>query len=210
MFVELKRFLYRGALVLTPLLLLGAFLLPRLGAWLVVEDPLQKADALVVLGGTMYERPLEAVELYKEGWAPRVFLIREISDWGERLLVERKIPYTSEIDLQVEVMEQLGVPRAAIGVLQPANSTAEESEHVLELVGREKFSKVIIITSKQHTRRARLVMNRRLGPVGVTVIARASRYDGSDVDRWWANRSTLRFTLFELQRLFGYWTGVAD
>ena len=30
------------------------------------------------------------------------------------------------------------------------------------------------------------------------------------IDRWWARRGTLRFTLFEYQRLFGYWTGLAD
>jgi hypothetical protein len=54
------------------------------------------------------------------------------------------------------------------------------------------------------------VLRRRLDPIGVTVIVRASRFDRSDVDRWWANRSTLRFTLFETQRLIGYWAGIAD
>lgn len=210
MFVLVKRILIRGAIVAAIFLLLGALTLPRLGAWLVVEDPLQKADAIVVLGGTMYERPLEGVELYKEGWAPRVFLIREISDWGETLLKERGITFTSAVDLQIEVVERLGVPREAIGVLEPANSTAEESAHVLELATRENFSRVIVITSKQHTRRARLMFNRRLGPAGVAVVMRATRFDRSDVDRWWTNRSTLRFTIFETQRLFGYWIGVAD
>jgi uncharacterized SAM-binding protein YcdF (DUF218 family) len=210
MFVLVKRILIRGAIVAAVFLLLGALTLPRLGAWLVVEDPLQKADAIIVLGGTLYERPLEAVELYKDGWAPRVFLIRELSDWGEALLKERGIPHTSEVDLQIDVIQRLGVPRDAIGVVEPANSTAEESGHVRALVAREKFSRVIVITSKQHTRRARLVFNRRLGPAGVTVIMRATRYDRADVNRWWANRSTLRFTLFETQRLFAYWIGIAD
>ncbi|MNC91585.1 hypothetical protein D3C83_78730 [compost metagenome] len=53
-------------------------------------------------------------------------------------------------------------------------------------------------------------MNRRLGPAGVSVIVRASRYDRTEADVWWRNRSTLRFTLFESQRLLGYWIGVAD
>ena len=206
----MKRLLLRGAAILAPVLLLSAVALPRLGPWLVVEDPLQKADALVVLGGTAYERPLEAVDLYKEGWAPRVYLFREIADWGERVLDERNIPYTREVDLQIEVMGRLGVPRDAIGVLDEANSTADEAEHALQLATREHLTRLIVITSKQHTRRARMVMNRRLGPAGVTVIVRPSRYDRADVDRWWANRSTLRFTLFESQRLLGYWIGIAD
>ena len=149
----------------------------------------------------MYERPMEAVELYKEGWAPRIYLFRQIADWGEALLAERSIPYTREVDLQIDVMGRLGVPREAIGILDQANSTAEEADDVLALATREKFSRVIVVTSKQHTRRARLVMNRRMNPAGVQVIVRSTRFDRSDVDRWWTSRSTLRFTLFETQRL---------
>jgi uncharacterized SAM-binding protein YcdF (DUF218 family) len=209
-FVELKRILFRGALLSAPFLLISALAFPRLGAWLVVVDPLEKADAIVVLGGTMYERPMEAVELYKEGWAPRIYLFRQVSDWGEAVLVERNFQYTREVDLQIEVMGRLGVPREVIGILAQANSTAEEADLVLALVTREKFSRVIVVTSKQHTRRARLVMNRKINPAGVAVIVRPSRFDRSDVDRWWTNRSTLRFTLFEIQRLLGYWLGVID
>jgi uncharacterized SAM-binding protein YcdF (DUF218 family) len=209
-FVALKRFLIRASLLLAPFLIISALAFPRLGAWLVVADPLQKADAAIVLGGTRYERPMEAVELYKEGWVPRIYLFQEIGDWGEALLVERNFPYTREVDLQIEVMGRLGVPREAIDILARANSTADEADHVLALVTREQFSRVIIVTSKQHTRRARLVMNRTMNPAGVSIVVRPSRYDRSDVDRWWANRSTLRFTLFETQRLLGYWIGVAD
>lgn len=210
MFVTLTRFLRRGALIAAPLLLIIALLVPRAGAWLVVSDPLDKADAIIVLGGTMYERQLEAVDLLHEGWAPRIYLFRELADWGELELIRRGVPYTRAIDVQVDAMIKLGVAREAIEIFDQANSTAEESLHVHALVSREKFSRVIIVTSKQHTRRARLVMRRRLDPIGVQVIVRPTRYDRANVDRWWANRSTLRFTLFETQRLIGYWIGLAD
>ena len=206
----MKRHLIRGAIVLAPVILLSALTVPRLGAWLVVEDALAKSDAIIVLGGTMYERPLEAVELHKEGWAPRIYLFRQVVDWGEAELIARQFAYTREVDVQIDVMQRLGVDRAAIGILEQANSTAEEADYVFEVANREKLRSVIIVTSKQHTRRARLVMARRLRPLGTTVIVRSSRYDRSDVDRWWANRSTMRFTLFETQRLLGYWIGIAD
>lgn len=206
----MKRFLIRGALVAGLLLLLSAITLPRLGAWLVVEDPLQKADAIIVLGGTMYERPLEAVELHQAGWAPQIYLFRQVADFGETQLMARGVPYLREVDIQVDVLRRLGVEPQAIHVLNEAGSTAEEASLLAALASREKFARLIIITSKQHTRRARLVMTRRLDGLGVQVIMRASRFDRSDVDRWWANRSTLRFTLFETQRLLGYWIGVAD
>lgn len=206
----MRRRLTRAAAILAPIVLLAAILLPRLGAWLVVEDPLEKADAIIVLGGTMYERPLEALDLFNEGYAPVIYLLGEMPDWGERVLITRGISYRRIVDLQVDVLSELGVPRDAIRILDQANSTADEARNVRQLAIREKLSRVIVITSKQHTRRARLVMNRRLAGTTARVIMRASRYDRADVDRWWQNRSTLRFTLFETQRLIGYWTGIAD
>jgi uncharacterized SAM-binding protein YcdF (DUF218 family) len=206
----LKRYFRRGALVLAPILLVIALTLPRLGSWLVVQDPLVKSDAVIVLGGTMYERQLEAVDLYNEAWAQRIYVFREVIDWGERALIERGISYTTAVDVQIDAMVRLGVPRHLIHVLERANSTAAEAEYVRELVTSEKMSRVIVVSSKQHTRRARLVMRRRLAATGTEVIVRWSRYDRSDVDRWWTERATLRFTLFELQRLLGYWIGIAD
>ena len=61
---------------------------------MVVEDPLAKADAIYVLGGTMYERPLEAVDLYKAGWAPTIVLVQQIADWGERWLNDQGVQVT--------------------------------------------------------------------------------------------------------------------
>jgi len=206
----LKRLLVRSAVILAPLLLIGVIALRGLGSFLVYEDPLEKADGIMILGGTMYDRQLEAVDLYKDGWAPRLFLLREVSEWGEVELMNRGIKYLSVVDAQVDVMERLGVPRDRITILDRANSTTQEADILRDLALREKFTKVIIVTSKQHTRRARLVMNRRVQEIGVKVIVRPSRYDRANVDRWWTERSTLRFTLFETQRLFAYWVGLAD
>ena len=206
----LKRLLIRGALVLAPILILAAVTLPRLGRWLVVEDPLVKSDAIIVLGGTMYERQLEAVDLYNDKWAPRIYLFRELIDWGELALIERGVPYTTSVDMQIASMVQLGVPRDAIEILDRAGSTAEESDYVRRLVTTQKMARVIVVSSKQHTRRVRLVMRRRLADTATEVIVRPSRYDRSNVERWWTERATLRFTLFETQRLLGYWIGIAD
>jgi len=200
----------RSAVILAPLLIVTIFALARLGAFLVIEDPLEKADAIFVLGGTRYERPLEAVELYRAGWAPKITLMRQISDSGEIDLIKRGVPYKREVDEQIEVMGRLGVPESAIIVMNEANSTAEEGTALREIATQQQWQRVIIVTSKQHTRRARLVMRRRLTGTGIEVVVRASRLDTADVDRWWQNRSTLRFTLFESQRLLGYWIGVAD
>ena len=206
----MKRILIRGALILAPLAVLGAVVAPRAGTFLVVQDPLEKADAIIVLGGSMYERPLEAVDLYNAGWASRIYLIREMADWGEVELIKRGVPYTTIVGLQIDTLVKVGMPRDVIGVLEPSVSTAHESWRVRQLVTEQQLARIIIVTSQQHTRRTRLVMNRRLRDLGTRVIVRASKYDRSDVVHWWRDRATLRFTLFEMQRLFGYWIGAAD
>lgn len=209
-FVLVKRLLIRLAALAAVFLVIAAVAAPRLGAWLVVDDPLQKADAIFVLGGTMFERPLEAVDLYHEGWAPRVLLTRQIADEGELELRRRGIPFQREIDIQIDALTRLGVPRAAIEILDEQNSTKDEAIALRVAVTANHWQRVIIVTSKQHTRRARLVMQRRLAGSGAVPIVRHSRYDQADVDAWWQNRSTLRFTLFETQRLIAYWLGIAD
>ena len=67
-----------------------------------------------------------------------------------------------------------------------------------------------MVTQKLHTARARLVFTRRLGDLGVQIIMRASRYDQTDVDRWWDHRVSFRFVLFEVQKMLAYWVGLAD
>ena len=105
---------------------------------------------------------------------------------------------------------QLGVPRSAIVILPPQDSTKDEADELKQQVVANHWTRVIAVTSKQHTRRARMVMNQRLAATGSQIILRASRYDKADVDGWWRKRSTLRFTLFETQRLIAYWLRIAD
>ncbi len=204
----LKRLLLKSALILAPILVVLGVLLYHAGGWLVVEDPLDKADAIFVLGGTRLERPLEAYDLYKEGWAPRVLLFRVVSDYGEAELMKRGFEFPLESDVQKDVLHRLGMPEGAVVVLSEKDNTRDEAVDVRNTTLANNWKTIIVVTSKQHTRRARLVISRRLAGTGVKLIVRASRYDLSDAEHWWRNRATVRFTIFELQRLLGYWIGV--
>ena len=53
-----------------------------LGYFLVVSDPLVKADAIVVLDGDpMDERLLHSVQLWRSGYAPKVILSARLAEW---------------------------------------------------------------------------------------------------------------------------------
>src|SRR5712692_7626054 len=51
----------------------------QIGYWLMVEDPLQPARAVVVLGGQVPFRAIEAARIYQQGLAPEVWLTRGAS-----------------------------------------------------------------------------------------------------------------------------------
>ena len=124
--------------------------------------------------------------------------------------MRRGFDFPLESDVQADALRRMGVPADAIAVLGERDNTKEEAVEIHDQVVANRWSRIIIVTSKQHTRRARLVASRKLAGTGVHVIMRASRYDRTDPAQWWKDRPTLRFTLFEAQRLFGYWIGVAD
>ena len=63
-----------------------ACFLPFAGTYLVVQQPLEHADAIVVLAGPRAERWLEGVDLFRAGWAPRIVLSRGRIDNGEARL----------------------------------------------------------------------------------------------------------------------------
>ena len=66
------------------LMILALVAFSGVGRWLVVEDSVAKARAIAVLSGRMPLRALEAAKLYRQGYAPEVWLTRT-SEPGESL-----------------------------------------------------------------------------------------------------------------------------
>lgn len=199
-------------LVLLALLLLAGVLAVRsLGAILHHEDALDRADVIFVLSGERVERIAEAGELFLQGWAPAILLSRQRADAAEIALRARGIRLPTEIEFQRDVLVQMGVSATAIDALSDAQTaTANEAVTLRRFAAVKGWKTIIVVTSKLHTARARLTMVRQLEDDGRRIIMRGSRYDEANIDRWWSNRSDLRFVLFESQKLLAYWLGIAD
>jgi len=175
------------------------------GRVLVVRDPLPaRADAIVVLAGSIPDRALEAAALWRDGVAPRVVVTRERPPQGEAALRRHgaELPETAA-ELR-RVLVRLGVPADAVTVLRRrAISTETEARTIARWACSRGLRSLVVVTSKPHTRRARLILRRTLGP-RVALAVRPSRWDTFSPRRWWSVRRHAKTVLAEWERLAHY------
>jgi len=189
-----------GGLVLALVIFFGV------GRWLVVEDPLVEARAIVVLSGAMPLRAIEAAKLYREGYAPEIWLTHS-TEPGETL-EEMGILFSGEDYYNARVLMHEGVPPEAIHVLEPpVVNTADEIKVIAPTLARGKDGAVILVTAKAHTRRVRLLW-RRLAPGQGQGIVRAASGDPFDPQHWWRNTRDALDVVREVLGLLNAWAGL--
>jgi uncharacterized SAM-binding protein YcdF (DUF218 family) len=194
------------ALGVVSLLLAGAALLLRhVGNWLVVQDQLEPAPVIVVLSGRLPERAREAAAIYRQGLSSRVWISRPASPGEE--LEAMGIPYVGEEFYNARVLMRSGVPSDAIRVLgRPIGSTLEEVDEIAAEMKRTGDEKVIIVTTKAHTRRVRFIWRKRVGdsPRAIVRFSRDDPYDGS---HWWRTTADALDVVREVLGLANAWAG---
>lgn len=179
-------------------------LLTAMGQYLVNDEPLDKADAIVVLAGSIPDRILEAVALYKEGYAPRIFLSRGRNPAGYSQLAALGVHVPRQFELNRSVAEQSGVPSGVLtDVGGEDDSTVDEAEEVLRYANSQGVRTMIVVTSKHHSQRASIIY-RHLADPHVRIISRPSRYDEFVADGWWRDRTYRRRVIFEWQKLLAF------
>lgn len=168
------------------------------------------AAAIYVLDGAFMDRIVEASDLFRAGFAPKILLSRGAMDASEIALAAEGVHLPTRAELARDVLvARLGLPSDAVEPLsQPVGSTADEARAIAERAAREQWSAVIVITDRASTARARYIFRRILGPK-VSVIAWSYRLDGYDPARWWTNRPMLRTTFYELPKRLLYWLGLS-
>jgi uncharacterized SAM-binding protein YcdF (DUF218 family) len=184
----------------------GLFVFLNLGRWLIVEDPLQKASAIAVLSGRMPSRALEAARVYQQGYATRVWLTYSIEP-GDTLK-KYSVPFLGEDYYDKQILIHEGVPESAIQVLEPPIvNTADELRTIGEALRKENQGRVIIVTSKVHTRRTRALWNRLSARDGVALVHGVSD-DSFDPARWWKTTSDALDVVREILGLANVWAGL--
>jgi uncharacterized SAM-binding protein YcdF (DUF218 family) len=149
----------------------------------IIEDPLDKADALIVLGDDNFyaDRATRGAQLFREGKAPVIVAS------GRRLRPSAGIAELMEHDLI-----ERGVPREKIvRFVHDADSSLEEARALTRLVREKRWHSVIVVTSNFHTRRARYIF-RRVFPQGMEARIASARDGDFDPEHWWEKRKSTK------------------
>ena len=166
-----------------------AFLL--IGSWLAVEDPLAKAEAIVVISGDTGARTDTAITLWKAGWAP-VIVFSGAS-------IDPESVSSAEI-MRREALRQ-GIPESATLVEPASASTEENATEVAKLMVQRKIRSAILVTSPYHQRRAAFEFGRAFEPSGLAFRNYPARDPEWNAFLWWSQEPQRSRTLLELVKL---------
>jgi uncharacterized SAM-binding protein YcdF (DUF218 family) len=127
----------------------------------VPSPPPMKVDAIVVLGGGTLprarprqtvevadagDRVLFAANLFRQGYAPLVIASADVATGG--------IALRPEADDMSELLEQVGVPRAAIVLERQATNTHEHGVYLCPMFKERQIARALLVTSAMHMRRS--------------------------------------------------------
>jgi uncharacterized SAM-binding protein YcdF (DUF218 family) len=173
---------------------------------LIVNAPLEHADAIIVLSGAsaFVERTHVAARLYSEGVAEKVLLTNDNLQGGW-LSSEQRNPFFYE-RARWE-LERLGVPESEIEVLRPAvSSTQEEALAVQDYVESTKIRSLLIVTSAYHSRRALRTFRRILGSrVKVGLVSPPPGWQTPGAATWWLSARGWKTVPNEYLKMVYYW-----
>ncbi len=166
------------------------------GKFLVVDAP-QPSDVILVLAGETDYRPARALELLNQGY-------------GRRIVIDVPAASTiyefTQLDLAAKYIHDL--PQGAAMSVCPIDglSTRDESHDAEKCLARESGTRILIVTSDFHTRRALSIFRHEIRGKSFSV---AAAHDEAEFGtRWWSHREWAKTCLYEWMRLS--WWNVID
>jgi uncharacterized SAM-binding protein YcdF (DUF218 family) len=195
-----------GLLILLALLVASVVVVRQAGRWLVREDPLARADAIVVLSGGLPFRAEAAARLFRLGYAPEVWVSRPEGPAAE--LQEMGIHFVGEEEYDRQILIKQGVAESAVQIFPGTIiNTQQEIEEIAREMRRTGKTSVIIVTSPQHTRRVEALWKKIVGN-DPKLIVRAAAEDPFDAERWWSNTRDVLAVVREYMGLANTWAGL--
>jgi uncharacterized SAM-binding protein YcdF (DUF218 family) len=150
---------------------------------------------------------MEAASIYREGLAQEVWLTREVVGPEEQALDRLGVAVVRGDAYNRAVLERLGVKPEAIRVLAAGVwNTVDEVRLIAAELDRAGGDRVIVVTSKTHSRRVRATWAAIVGASPKAII-RYAREEPYDARRWWRNTRDALDVSREVFGLMNVWAG---
>lgn len=174
---------------------------------LIVNAPLERADAIVVLSGSeaYVERTRLAASFYFDGRSPLIILTddHQRGRWSNE---ERRNPYF--VESAVAALREAGVPPNRIEVLpEVVSSTYDETILLRTYASKHRTRSLLFVTSPYHSRRTLWTVRHVFKDTGITVGLRSvlPGQQSPDPRTWWTMRQGWRQVGSEYLKLIYYW-----
>jgi hypothetical protein len=173
----------------------------RAAGWaLIVNEPVARADIIVIVPGGGGAEALEAADLVQSGIATRVAVFTDPPSGEDHEFIRRGLPYEDAAARQIDQLKWLGVTDVA--QIPRADTETEGVAEVLSAwCDQHRFRSIVFVAKREHSRRLRRVLDRVMKGHSTRITVQPSRYSGFDPDQWWKTRTGVRIEIVELQRL---------
>lgn len=166
----------------------GLFL--GLGFYLSPQDQPAKSDAIVVVsGGQTASRSEKGIELYKQGYAPKIIFSGAALDDGP----------SNAYTMRDQAISQ-GVPVRDIYIDEKSQNTFENAQNSKKIIDELGGKKVILVTSPYHQRRASQTFESVFGS-DYTIIGVSAYDDRWSKSSWWHQGFPLFISISEVWKL---------
>lgn len=177
-----------------------------IGEFIFAEHTPEKADAIMVVGGSHPELGEKAAELWKNGYAPYIFIGGGVSIKtgvfpGPRSKADiYNKAYKTEYDFFTDVLLLNGVPQSAILGENQSSFTRENALFAKQLADENQMhlKKVLLICKAFHARRCLMFYQSAFPGVEFLLIP----FEGYDItkDNWYLTEYGMKRVLGELRR----------
>jgi len=160
------------------------------GAVLIVADPVEPVDAVVVLSGGTGDRLALAIEMHADGIAPN--------------LVITDADRTANARLRAEAIEG-GFAREDVYITDlPVDSTEDEAVAVREFAQAQGWTRLMVVTDPYHSFRTRLIFRQVLRDSGIDVFVRPVAGHWFRSTTWFLQAEGWQFVFLEIAKLANY------
>jgi len=176
-------------------------LLRAAGRVLVIDEPIEPADVIVIAIAADGAGVLEAADLFHAGLASRVAVFADPPNAVDQEFLRRGLPYDDEAARSTTSLHALGVANVGTIPLGVVGGTEAEGRVLPAWCDAQQLAAIVVVTTTDHSRRLSRVLRRAMKGHTTKVTVRAARHSPFNPDRWWDDRDAVRIQIVELEKL---------